>query len=301
MNRDPDGLCGLLLVDKPRGWTSHDVVAKLRRATGQRRIGHAGTLDPAATGLLVLCLGRATRLVEEMTGHDKEYEGLIRLGERTATDDGEGEVVERRDVPDIRAGNVRELEERFTGEIEQVPPRFSAIKVGGERSYARARVGVEFELAPRRVVIHELSLEPADANELSIRVRCGTGTYVRSLARDIGEAMGCGGHLGALRRTRSGPFAIEDASGLAALVEVAEAGLIDRCLLPPDDGITSESAAIVRDEGARRLATGMRLSGGPEGEARPRVRLYTAGGEFLGMCALTDAGELLPRKIMARI
>ncbi|MEP7216707.1 MAG: tRNA pseudouridine(55) synthase TruB, partial [Anaerolineaceae bacterium] len=191
-------LDGILIIDKPAGWTSHDVVAKTRRITRQRRIGHTGTLDPMATGVLVLCLGRATRLVEYMTRHDKHYVGEITLGVTTDTDDAEGDELELKNVPELTEADLRRLEAAFIGDLQQRPPAYSAIKIDGKRAYALARAGAVVELRSRPVVVHELRLDPIAADRLRVEVRCGPGTYVRSIARDIGELVGSGAHLSAL-------------------------------------------------------------------------------------------------------
>lgn len=209
---------GILLVDKPQGVTSHDVVARARRLLGTRKVGHAGTLDPMATGLLVLGVDSATRLLTYLVGLDKEYEATIRLGVATDTDDAEGAVTAERDasgVPDARiaAGIVR-----LTGAIEQVPSTFSAIKVDGRRAYDRARSGEEVALAARPVTIHAFELLAVRREgalvDLDVRVSCSSGTYIRALARDLGADLGVGGHLTALRRTSIGPFAVSEATRL---------------------------------------------------------------------------------------
>jgi tRNA pseudouridine55 synthase len=213
---------GILLVDKPQGWTSHDVVAKTRRLANTRKVGHAGTLDPMATGLLVLGIGSSTRLLTYVVGTDKEYHATIRLGESTTTDDADGEVVGTApggaiaalSTDDVLAGIAK-----LTGEIEQVPSTVSAIKVEGKRAYARVRAGEDVVLEPRPVTISAFELlgyEPVSTNgepsalDLMVRVECSSGTYIRALARDLGADLGVGGHLTELRRTRVGPFEVAD-------------------------------------------------------------------------------------------
>ena len=233
---------GLLLVDKPAGPTSHDVVAAVRRLAATRRVGHAGTLDPMATGLLVLGVGRATRLLTHLVGADKTYEATVRLGQETLTEDAQGEVTASAGcpAPDSRpgggAGLVRRLDDALrplTGEIMQVPSAVSAIKVDGVRSYARVRGGQGVELPARAVSVHALARRgdprPARAGDgthvvdLDLHVDCSSGTYVRAIARDLGAALGCGAHLTALRRTRVGPFDVGEAAGLDALCARVEA------------------------------------------------------------------------------
>lgn len=221
---------GLLLVDKPQGLTSHDVVARARRALNTRKVGHAGTLDPMATGLLTLGAGPATRLLTYLVGLDKTYETTMRLGAATTTDDAEGEVVSTADPAAVAAVTDDELAaaiRALTGEIDQRPSSVSAIKVDGKRAYDRVRAGEEVELASRRVTISAfevLAVRRTDAAhgaaiEVDARIDCSSGTYIRALARDLGAALGIGGHLTALRRTRVGPFDVADAVTLEALAE----------------------------------------------------------------------------------
>lgn len=203
---------GFLLVDKPVGPTSHDVVQAARRAIKERRIGHTGTLDPAATGLLLLCIGKATRLQQYLLAWEKTYHGEIRLGWGTTTYDGEGEPLGApRPVPDIGATVLAELSARFGGELQQLPPPYSAKKTGGRKFYELARAGQPVPCEPKRVHVQRIELEAAGPDRLGFRVTCSSGTYLRSLAHDIGEALGCGGHLASLRRVRIGPWRVEDA------------------------------------------------------------------------------------------
>ncbi len=221
---------GLLLVDKPQGLTSHDVVARARRALNTRKVGHAGTLDPMATGLLTLGAGPATRLLTYLVGLDKTYETTMRLGAATTTDDAEGEVIRTGEPAAIAAVTDEQLAagiRALTGEIDQRPSSVSAIKVDGKRAYDRVRAGEEVELASRRVTVSAFELlgvrrtDSADgaAIEVDARIDCSSGTYIRALARDLGAALGIGGHLTALRRTRVGPFDVADAVSLEALAE----------------------------------------------------------------------------------
>ncbi len=217
---------GLLLVDKPQGLTSHDVVARARRALNTRKVGHAGTLDPMATGLLTLGAGPSTRLLTYLVGLDKTYETTMRLGAATTTDDAEGEVVSTAEPAAIAAVTEEQLAagiRALTGEIDQRPSSVSAIKVDGKRAYDRVRAGEEVELASRRVTISAFEVlavrRTATAIEVDARIDCSSGTYIRALARDLGAALGIGGHLTALRRTRVGPFDVADAVSLEALAE----------------------------------------------------------------------------------
>jgi tRNA pseudouridine55 synthase len=208
---------GLLLIDKPAGPTSHDVVQHVRRVARIRKVGHTGTLDPAATGLLVLCLGQATRLSDFLTGSDKEYEGTLRLGVVTSSHDLEGDVIEERPVPPLDEGDLKAVFETFTGNILQQPPMVSAVKIGGERLYKRARRGENIERPSRRVTVYEFSLLSFNGREATFRLRCSSGTYARVLCYDVGERLGCGGTLAALRRTAVGKHSVNDAVALEAL------------------------------------------------------------------------------------
>lgn len=216
----PGGPDGLLVVDKPRGWTSHDVVARIRRVCDTRRVGHAGTLDPMATGVLVLGVNRATRLLTFLVGCDKAYAATIRLGQSTVTDDAEGEIVREADASGIHQAQLDRALTALTGAIEQVPSSVSAVKVGGQRAYVRARAGVEVRLAARPVRVHRLdvvAIRPVGRMlDVDVEVEVSSGTYVRAMARDLGAALGVGGHLTALRRTRVGRFDLGDALDLEA-------------------------------------------------------------------------------------
>jgi len=203
---------GLLLVDKPAGPTSHDVVQAARRALRERRIGHTGTLDPAATGLLLLCVGRATRLQQFLLAWPKTYTGEIRLGFATATYDAEGEPAgEPAAVPPLDEATLASLTARFAGELQQLPPPYSAKKAAGRKFYELARAGEEVPLEPKRVVVHAITLQATAADRIAFEVSCSSGTYLRSLAHDVGQALGCGGHLARLRRTRIGPWEVSRA------------------------------------------------------------------------------------------
>jgi tRNA pseudouridine55 synthase len=232
MSRRTDGrtrqvsASGLVIVDKPGGLTSHGVVARMRRLAGTRRVGHAGTLDPMATGVLVIGVEKATRLLGHLALTEKEYEATIRLGQSTVTDDAEGEVTATAPATDVTREAVDAGVAALTGPIQQVPSKVSAIKVNGVRSYTRVREGEQFELAARPVTVHSFTVaglrrpqEPAGVLDLDVTVVCSSGTYIRALARDLGAALGTGGHLTALRRTRVGPYRVEAARTLEQLEE----------------------------------------------------------------------------------
>ncbi len=220
---------GLVVVDKPAGMTSHDVVARVRRLAGTRKVGHAGTLDPMATGVLLVGVNRATRLLGHLQLTDKAYDATIRLGVATTTDDAEGEETARRDAGAVTEERIAEGLAAMTGEIDQIPSAVSAIKVDGRRAYARVRAGEQVELAARRVRIDAIDVHAvtheAEVVDVEVSVRCSTGTYIRAIARDLGETLGVGGHLTRLRRTEVGPFGLDQAHTLESLAE-------DLALLP---------------------------------------------------------------------
>ena len=293
------GLTGVLLIDKEPGWTSHDVVARSRRLTGQRRIGHTGALDPMATGLLVLCLGPATRLVEYMMAGEKAYQGEISLGQETNTDDAEGEPTRAGDVPDGEI-DLDALARGFTGEIMQTPPAFSAVKVEGRRAYALARKGEAPELRPRPVRVSSLALERTAPDRLRVEVRCGPGMYVRSLARDVGRAIGCGAHLASLRRVGSGPFHVREAVPVESLGAFVEAGKLDEVVRPADEGVAESAAAILTASHAEQLRNGQ-LAWTRGGFLRPATlaRLYSADGSFVGVGQVDEPGRVRAVKVVA--
>jgi tRNA pseudouridine55 synthase len=274
----PGGPSGLLIVDKPAGWTSHDVVARVRKLAGTRRVGHAGTLDPLATGVLVLGVERATRLLTYLVGAGKSYDATIRLGEATVTDDAEGEVTARAAAGGVAAVTPERLAPAvasLTGDLLQVPSAVSAIKVAGRRSYARVRAGEEVELAARPVTVSRfeiLACRAAEAGDraavldVDVRVDCSSGTYVRALARDLGTSLGVGGHLTALRRTRVGPYSL---AGARTLDDLAASF----ALLSLEDAARAAFPVRELDAGeAWRLSHGMRLgSPGSSGPASPPI------------------------------
>ncbi len=208
---------GILLIDKPKDWTSHDIVAKLRGILGTKKIGHTGTLDPMATGLLVICIGRATKLVDYLMSDDKEYIADILLGKTTTTDDVEGEILTTNEVPKISKVELLDILENFKGKLKQAPPKYAAIKVNGRKLYDYARKGIEIDVPKRDIEILKLDLKSQTENQFKIDVKCSKGTYIRSLARDIGEKIGCGATLCGLRRTIVGNYKVENAQTIENL------------------------------------------------------------------------------------
>jgi tRNA pseudouridine55 synthase len=272
MRPPPPPPSGLIIVDKPAGWTSHDVVGKLRRLAGTRRVGHAGTLDPMATGVLVVGIEKATRLLGHLALTEKCYDATIRLGRRTDTDDAEGELVESIPAGGVTDEAVMAGTAALTGPIMQVPPQVSAIKVNGERAYRRARAGQEVELAARPVTVSAFVVTAVrrhdDVVDVDASVTCSSGTYIRSLARDLGEALGVGGHLTYLRRTRVGPYGLSAARTIEQLAEECTIMPIAEAVAAafPRRDVTDAEARIVA-HGGRLPALG--LGGGPVGVFGP--------------------------------
>ena len=254
-------LDAVLVVDKPLGLTSFDVVRRVRHAAGARRVGHGGTLDPAATGVLPVCLGEATKLAQFLLDADKQYDFTVCLGVETDTDDAEGTVTGRRDASAVAEAGVRLALEPFRGPITQVPPNYSALKRAGRPLYDYARAGETVEAAPRGVVVHELELTSfAGPAAVGLTMRCSKGTYVRALARDLGRALGVGAHVTALRRTRSGPFALADARPLEEVLAALAAG--DRASLPlvePAEALRHLEQRVVTDSVAQDARFGRRI------------------------------------------
>lgn len=271
---------GILLIDKPRDWTSHDVVGKLRGILRERRIGHSGTLDPMATGLLVVFIGRATRAVEFAEAHEKEYHAGLRLGMVTDTQDVTGTVLEQRDCSVTR----EELEAvlpRFRGEIQQIPPMYSAIKVQGKKLYEIARKGGEVERKPRPVTISKLEVTGEENGDTLLDVVCSKGTYIRTLCHDIGGALGVGGTMSALRRVRAGQFSLENAYTLEQVQQAADAGRAEELLLPVDALFSEYSAVTLTAKGEKRCRVGNDY---PVPETAGEIcRVYGGDGAFLAL------------------
>jgi tRNA pseudouridine55 synthase len=293
------GKDGLVIVDKPGGLTSHDVVARIRRLAGTRRVGHAGTLDPMATGVLVVGVEKATRLLGYLTLTQKQYEATIRLGQSTSTDDAEGELTKIASAKDVSPETITTAVAELTGEIQQVPPVVSAIKVDGQRAYKLTRAGAAPELKPRPVTVYEFTVTAirpvgdGDLLDVDATVRCSSGTYIRALARDLGRKLGTGGHLTALRRTWVGGYGLDAARTLDQLAERFE-------VMP-----LAEAAAAAfprRDlsaDEARRLAHGGRLPAGPPGTgtASPTAA-FAPDGSLVALLAEQD-GQARPLVVFA--
>jgi tRNA pseudouridine55 synthase len=246
---------GILIIDKPAGVTSHDVVQRVRRATKIRQVGHTGTLDPMATGVLVVCVGQATRLSEYLLGHDKTYRATIRLGVETTTYDADGEVTATREVKVDRAEVERALTQ-FVGQLQQVPPMYSAIKRDGQKLYDLARQGVEIERAARSVIVHAIELRGYQAPDATLDVHCSAGTYIRSIAHDLGAALGTGGHLIDLRRTAAGPFTIAQAVPLDSFETAAREGRWETWLHASDEALSDWPVAVIAESDRLRALNG---------------------------------------------
>jgi len=283
---------GILNIDKPGGMTSHDVVQRVRRVAGQRRVGHAGTLDPLATGVLVVCLGKATRLVEYLVGQPKTYAAVIRLGQSTNTYDADGEIVNEAPVTATEADIAAELP-AFCGEIEQVPPMYSAIKRDGKPLYTLARQGIEVERDARQVTIYDLQLVAYRPPDLQLRVVCSAGTYIRSLAHDLGQALGCGGHISSLRRLSVGRFSVDAAVELPLLT----ANNLADNLYPMDDAVRHLPRLVVPSPAVNGIRQGRQIPRRPDHPIAQLVRVYSSNDEFIGLLEAKGA-QWQPKKVL---
>jgi tRNA pseudouridine55 synthase len=288
---------GLIIVDKPVGPTSHQIVNIIRRGTGVRKVGHAGTLDPRASGVLVLCLGAATRLSEYLSTSDKRYQATIRFGTSTRTYDSEGEVTkESGTIPSRR--QIEAVLPQFMGEISQVPPPYSAIKVKGKKAYELAREGEDPDLEPREVTIIDLRLLNYEPPELSLEIECSAGTYIRSLAHDLGELLSSGAHLAELRRVKAGPFTIEDAVPLPKLEVGFMVDKWERYVLPAADALPEFPVVQLSPEELDLVRNGHRIPAGPDSSGLARA--ISPDGELAAILeAVEDEGQWHPRKVFA--
>jgi tRNA pseudouridine55 synthase len=290
---------GILNIDKPAGWTSHDVVGKVRRLLGQKSVGHAGTLDPLATGVLLVCAGQATRVSEYLMAGRKVYRATVQLGLTTDTCDIEGAPIATAPVPELTQADLTQALGAFVGELAQIPPAFSAIKQAGVPAYQRARRGETVTLTARPVTIHQIELLAWQPPLLTLDVTCDPGTYIRSLARDLGAALGCGGTLAGLRRLRSGRFGVADAVSLDALAEANQAGELHRFLHPIGAALYDLTPVSVDAEAAARLLRGQPIVGPADPPAAEGYAL-TADGAVVAIlrCAATaDRCEWWPKKV----
>jgi len=290
---------GILLLDKPLGLTSNEALQKVKHLFHAQKAGHTGSLDPLADGMLPICFGIATRLSAFLLDSDKHYRVRIRLGERTATGDAEGEVIERRPVEGIGRGQIEAVLPRFTGVISQLPPMYSAVKHKGERLYKLAREGKEVEREPREITIHSLALGEVEGNEFVLDVHCSKGTYVRTLAEDIGEALGCGAHVVALRRTGVGPYTGMD---MVSMEQVEQAALeskeaLDALLLPVDTALGQWPAVRLDPDSSYYLKMGQPVVV-PRAPTEGWVRLYEGEDRFIGVGQIQDDGKVAPKRLL---
>ena len=298
---------GILNVYKEPGFTSHDVVAKLRGICKQKKIGHTGTLDPDASGVLPVCLGNATKVCDLLTDKDKEYRAVLLLGLTTDTQDVSGKTLEERPVLAAEEA-VREAILSFVGDYDQIPPMYSALKVNGKKLCDLARAGKEVERSSRRVKIYSIQIEEMDLPRVKLRVNCSRGTYIRTLCHDIGQRLGCGGTMESLIRIRSGQFVLEEAKTLSEFQKMADAGELEEALIPVDSLFGDLPKAAVRPEWIRLADNGNPLqedaleTDAPFGEGtRPdgeRIRIYGQGGRFYGIYAWKEeSGHFKPVKL----
>ena len=293
-----DAISGVLVIDKPVGMTSHAVVQVVRQGTGIRRAGHTGTLDPRASGVLIVLVGPAVRLSEFVSASDKRYQAIIRLGETTDTYDGDGEVLSRSPV-DITAEQIEEALTQFEGTVEQIPPAYSAKRIHGKKAYELAREGEEVELEAKEIDVYHLELLEWDPPEAIIDVYCSSGTYVRSLANDLGEVLGCGGHLVGLRRTKSGEFALRDAIQLRKLEDAFQTGDWYKYLIPAAEALSDWPSRELSFEEVDLVRHGHRVPV----EVAPEnpdhwVRAISQQGELVALMEyLPEEKEWQPRKV----
>jgi tRNA pseudouridine55 synthase len=287
---------GVLVVDKPIGLTSHDVVQIIRRGTGIRRAGHTGTLDPRASGVLVILIGPAVRLSEYVSASDKRYQATIRLGSSTDTYDSEGQVTNSKPLGEISEEQFNEILQQFVGEMEQVPPPYSAVKIKGRKAYEMAREGEEIELAPRIVNVYSLDVLEWAPPEAVIDVYCSSGTYVRSLANDLGKALGTGAHLVGLRRTKSGRFTLRDAVPLRRLQEAFDAGIWYRFLIPAAEALADWPAVELDADQVELVRHGHRIAAQPGSAGWARG--VSQQGDLVALLQVdSETGEWQPKKV----
>ncbi|MBI4785530.1 MAG: tRNA pseudouridine(55) synthase TruB [Chloroflexi bacterium] len=290
------GINGILNINKPAGMTSHDVVAIVRKMSRESRVGHAGTLDPLATGVLLVCIGQATRVAEYLTDHDKKYRARVRLGIETDTYDAQGTVVSEHEVS-VSLEQVEEALQSFVGSISQMPPAYSAIKQQGTPLYKLARQGVEVETEPRQIVIHSIALTEFTPPDLEVQVHCSKGTYIRSLAHDLGAKLGTGAHITALTRTMSGQFSLDTALTLDQLRDAFLGNYVEQFLSPLDEALLQFEAVVVEPGIVKRIQQGNPLPC-ERGYATPLLRVYSTRGELIALMERGDAPKVWkPKKV----
>jgi tRNA pseudouridine55 synthase len=290
---------GILLLDKPVGETSNAALQRVKRIFFAKKAGHTGSLDPLASGLLPICFGSATKVSAFLLDADKRYWVSVRLGETTTTGDAEGEIVERRSTDGVTEADVARALEGFRGEIQQIPPMYSALKHKGERLYKLAREGVEVEREPRTIQIHELTLGKCQLPQFEIEVRCSKGTYVRTLAEDIGAVLGCGAHVNGLRRTGVGPFSADEMVTMEQVNAAFEAGrdALNDLLLPIERALDDWPAVNLNSDSTFYVKQGQPVLV-PNAPTSGRVRLYDHNREFMGVGEILDDGKVGPKRLL---
>jgi tRNA pseudouridine55 synthase len=295
-----NAISGVLVVDKPVGMTSHDVVEAIRRGTGIRRAGHTGTLDPRASGVLVILIGPAVRLSEYVSASDKRYQAIIRLGSSTDTFDADGRFTRSNAPINVTEEQFEKTLKQFIGEIEQTPPPYSAVKVQGRRAYDMARQGEDVDLTPRKINVYHLEVLEWAPPEVVVDVHCSSGTYVRSLANDMGNALGCGAYLVGLRRTKSGRFSLRDATPLRKLQEAFQAGNWYQYLIPAAEALGDWPAVELNPDEVEEVRHGHRVKAAPDAK-EGRVRGVSMAGELVALMELATgedgSKEWQPKKV----
>jgi tRNA pseudouridine55 synthase len=286
-----NAISGVLVIDKPVGMTSHDVVQAVRNGTNLRRAGHTGTLDPRASGVLVILVGPAVRLSEYVSASDKRYQAIIRLGSSTDTFDADGKFTRSDQPVNVTEAQFEEVLKTFIGEIEQTPPPYSAVKLQGRKAYEMAREGEEVEIAPRKIMVHHLEVLEWAPPEVVIDVHCSSGTYVRSLANDLGVQLGCGAYLVGLRRTKSGRFSLRDATPLRKLQESFNAGNWYQYLIPAAEALGDWPAIELSPDEVEDVRHGHRVKAVGEAELGSRVRGVSTQGELVALMELVTGED----------
>ena len=293
-------LDGVLNIYKEKGYTSHDVVARLRRIVGQKKIGHTGTLDPEAEGVLPVCLGKATKLCDLLTDKDKTYEAVLLLGISTDTQDTTGKILEEKNTADLREEAVREVVLSFEGEYDQIPPMFSALKVGGKKLYELARDGKEVERKPRHVQIYRIRILQIDLPRVRMEVTCSKGTYIRTLCHDIGEKLGCGGCMESLLRTRVERFGVAESLRISEVEQLMDEGTLQEHMIKVDEMfpdyqkvyLTPEASAAVRNGNSFRLGDVIWISELSGFQNAERVRVYDEERNFIAVYEFEKENQL---------
>jgi tRNA pseudouridine55 synthase len=286
---------GLLVINKPSGKSSHDIVYSVRRIFGEKKVGHAGTLDPMATGVLIVCLGQAVRVSEYLIDHDKTYRARVRLGIETDTYDATGRILATREV-NVAPAVIATVLKSFVGKISQRPPAHSAVQRGGVRAYKLARRGIAVEMEPREVEVYSIDFLEAQGDEVKFDVHCGKGTFIRSLAHDLGERLGTGAHLSELTRLASGPFTLEQSWTLDDLEAAASRADLARYLLPIDRALSQFDVLHLDNATARGVQQGKFIPT-PNNLATPLVRAYNDRGDLVALLENTGTGTLKPKKV----